>query len=205
MSRDLLVLAADKDAQFAIRCLLSRYTEIGISIDIADEDVIVHPKHDSGVLSDAANYARSYISSHKHILVIFDYEGSGSSLPPETTESNLEKILSINGWDGRVSVIAITPELEQWLWNGSNRLALALSHTNHCQLKSSVESLGFTFNAADKPNRPKEAFDEIRRFSRIPRSSSLFAKLARELPFSKCRDRAFLKLLESLRNWFPAN
>ena len=54
-----------------------------------------------------------------------------------------------------------------------------------------------------KPRRPKEALQAALREARIPRSSSLYQRIAEKVSLRECEDRAFLKFKDILKDWFP--
>lgn len=54
-----------------------------------------------------------------------------------------------------------------------------------------------------KPGRPKEAFQAALREARIPRSASLYQRIAEKVSLRGCEDRAFLKFKDLLKDWFP--
>ncbi|MBN1910293.1 MAG: hypothetical protein JW818_11180 [Pirellulales bacterium] len=116
--KDLVVLAADKSIEMALRGILGRHESLGIrSIRV---DYLVHPEHDPGCAHNSDHLLRPYINSARHALVIFDLEGSGlESTSRNEIESELETNLARNGWSDRAAVIVISPELENWVWSDS--------------------------------------------------------------------------------------
>ena len=116
--RDLVVLAADKNMEFAVKGLIARAAALGIREILSD--VFVHPHHDPGCLLEGHDFLRLYTKSHRHALVILDRGGSGrEDLSRESLEQELEGLLSQSGWENRAAAIAIDPELEIWVWSGS--------------------------------------------------------------------------------------
>jgi hypothetical protein len=204
-SRDLLILAADKDAKFGIESLLTnRRNRLGIR-EITFE-CIVHPDKDSGVRSNPLPFLRNRLNDFERALLIFDFEGSGSESRTVTAiELKLEDLLSANGWQDRCCVVAIVPELESWIWDGSLNLckATGLVRAPH-EIKPLLVDRSFIAQSEIKPARPKEAFEFLLRNSNIKRSSSLFSELAKKITIEGCTDPAFLKFLAALRKWFPA-
>lgn len=59
------------------------------------------------------------------------------------------------------------------------------------------------YHNASKPENPKSAVEEIIRLKKIPRSSALFQRLAERVSLSRCTDRSFARLRETLKRWFP--
>jgi hypothetical protein len=60
----------------------------------------------------------------------------------------------------------------------------------------------YSKTAVGKPDRPKEAMEEALRRSRTPRSSSLYAELARKVGVQRCVDSAFQQFRDMLCRWF---
>lgn len=53
-----------------------------------------------------------------------------------------------------------------------------------------------------KPDRPKEAFEAVRRQTRKRRSASLYLRTAGKVSLSECDERAFQNLTRALQDWF---
>ena len=74
--------------------------------------------------------------------------------------------------------------------------------TDHPRLKEwSAVHLGDLF-AAGVPH-PKETLEWVCRLSRTPRSSSVYPKVAGPVSLARCVDPEAMRLVESLRRWFP--
>ena len=71
--KDLIVLVADKDMEFALRGLLGRGQSLGIYMPCYD--ILVHSGHDPGCFRRGHHLLRPFYRSHTHALVIFDREG----------------------------------------------------------------------------------------------------------------------------------
>jgi hypothetical protein len=54
-----------------------------------------------------------------------------------------------------------------------------------------------------KPRRPKEALETVLREVKKPRSSAIYGLIARKVSLANHRDAAFIKLVATLRDWFP--
>ncbi|GIW78772.1 MAG: hypothetical protein KatS3mg105_0579 [Gemmatales bacterium] len=200
--RDLIVLTADKNAQFAIRGIMSRHKSLGIRNNITT-DFHVHSNRDPGVLRDAHHFLRSFCHSHQHALVVFDREGCGRKDGREDLEGEVEANLSQSGWDDRARVIVIDPELEVWVWSDSPHVSKELGWKD-CEpdLRTWLTENGFFQEGASKPERPKEAVEAVLRQVRVPRSSAIYESLAKKVGFSRCQDQAFEKLKNVLQEWF---
>ncbi len=202
-SRDLVVLTADKNTQFAIRGLLRRSQALGIRCPVS-ADYFIHPEHDPGVLRSAQDYLKPFSHSHSHALVLMDRVGSGQeTLTREAMEEQIEQRLTKNGWDNRAAVVVIDPELENWVWSDSPHVDKELGWSNRQpDLRSWLRQQGFLGEQVLKPPRPKEALEAALREVRKPRSSSFYQTLAEKVGLARCTDPAFLKLKIVLPKWF---
>jgi len=200
--KDLVVLTADKDAEFAVRGILSRHKALGIRSVSAD--FFRHPEHDSGVLCRAYTFLQPFVSTHAHALVVMDREGCGQEqLGREILESRIEEALQGAGWTDRMAAIVPDPELEIWVWSDSPHVDAVLGWTGRKpDLRAWLLSNGYAREEAAKPDRPKEAMEEALHMARQPWSSAIFERLAQQVSLSRCQDAAFLKLRDTLRRWF---
>lgn len=206
--KDLVVLAACKDGEYAMRGILSRERSLGIRPIVAD--YYVHPEHDCGVFKEAHSFLRPFCRTHRHALVLLDWEGSGQEkrLTASQMEQNIAERLQSSGWAvEQVTAIAICPELEAWAWSDSPQVDAVLGWTNRLpSLRSwlSDPARAFLFPGQVKPARPKEALNAALRELRRPRSSSLYRELAENVSLARCADPAFAKLRRVLRDLFGA-
>ena len=198
---DLIVLTADLDARLGLDKLLSRTDELGIRA--IEFKTISHPNHDGGVRKRAEVLLRQYLQ-WKHALVVFDREGSGSEGPADAVESEVHARLEANGWERGCAVVAIEPELESWVWDGSLQADRMLSWPG------GVDKLGEWLRAREflrpdeaKPARPKEALEAALRERNIRRSSTFYSNLAACVRTQSCTDRAFRQMVAALQQWFP--
>ncbi|MEI7834226.1 MAG: hypothetical protein WCJ56_13640 [bacterium] len=200
---DLVVLVADKNMEQSVSGLLARTSSIGIS-EIKAE-IITNPQKDSGCRVRPESFLRYYQNSAQYALVLFDYEGCGDSVNcAEMLETQVENILTKNGWPNRCGAVVINPELEQWVWTTSEEIPGILGQQrSYSEMLTHLQDSGFTFNADGKPNRPKEAVELLLKQARIPRSSSIYGKLAAKVSLKYCTDRAFTKFTSLLQYWFP--
>lgn len=204
MKSDLVILVADKDLESAIRGLIGRHPALGIRP--VRYKLLVHPEHDPGCYRRAADLLRPAQATHEYALVVFDFEGSGATGDRQNAEGVVFGELSRSGWADRAAVIAIAPELEQWVWSDSPEVDQCLGWVPDLSagtVRDWLEAEGFWQADAAKPQRPKEALERVLRRLRRPRSAALYGKLAERVSFKRCNDPAFLKLCETLQAWFP--
>jgi hypothetical protein len=200
---DLIVMAADKNAEFTIRGILSR-TE-SLRIRAVDVEYIVHPQHDPGCLLRAAPLLRPFLNTYKYSLVILDREGCGQeSSDRASLERQIEQDLDKNGWLDRCAAIVIDPELEMWVWSDSPAVDEVLGWAGRQPtLRNWLQQKGYIASNQFKPDEPKSAMEEALRLACKPRSSSLYRAIAEKVGFQRCNDPAFMKLKNTVGNWFP--
>lgn len=106
--RDLVVLTADKYAQFAMRGLLDRPSSLGIRRLVPD--FFTHPEKDAGVLHRASDFLQPFSATYAHAIVMMDRLGSGKeSVGRESLEREIEQSLSASGWRDRTAAICSIP------------------------------------------------------------------------------------------------
>jgi hypothetical protein len=199
--KDLVVLTADKNAQFALRGIMSRGRAMRIrSIQV---DFHVHPGRDPGVLRNAHEFLRAFARSHGHALVVLDREGCGQEqVSRDELETTIEGALRNTGWGDRGRAIVIDPELDIWVWSDSPHVPSELGWLeSDPAVVAWLEEQGFAF-AGRKPERPKEALEAVLRKVCRPRSSAIYQALAEKVGLSRCTDQAFDKLRTTLQAWF---
>ncbi len=204
MTKAMIILAADKNAQFVLEGLLTRYQAFQMKTLARDDfDIYVHPLRDPGVFNEAVAFLRPYQNQYQYALVFLDREGSGQENRTaieiaEDIKTNLEK----NGWKDRAEAIVFDPELEIWAWVASPHLATNAGWENLDSLMNFVRNHGLWESGTNKPNRPKEAFEALLKEKRIQRSSAIYKKIAIDVSFRNCVDPAFLKFKTVLAKWF---
>ena len=182
--------------------LLTRPASLGVRpINFAIEK---HLQRDAGCRTTASQYLRSRIYEYRHALVVFDRSGCGDDSSREEIQHVVEQDLAANGWRGRSKVVVIDPELEAWIWNGSNQVPRVLGwQGDHQDLKTWLEAEDLWPSGSTKPPDPKQALRVALRKARKSASSGLFGELARRITLHHCRDPAFAELTGALREWFP--
>ncbi|MBA2226784.1 hypothetical protein [Thermogemmata fonticola] len=115
-------------------------------------------------------------------------------------EERVKRELQQSGWQNAEAVI-LDPELEVWVFVDSPHVPQVIADGDeqlYSQKLTHAEK-----SRLNKPARPKELMEALLREKRIPRSSSLYLKLAQKVSLSNCSDPAFLKLRQILQEWFP--
>lgn len=200
---DLLVLSADRNMVSAVEGLVQRSK--ALNIRPIKSSFYHHPERDPGCLLRADAFLRPFVNRYAHAIVIFDRAGCGQD---EKTRDELEEMvtagLSRSGWGNRADAIVIDPELENWVFSDSPEVDAAVGWADKISLlRPWLKSNGYWLSNQAKPCRPKEAMEAALRHARMPRSSSIYARLAEKVGLSRCTDPAFLKLKSVLRVWFP--
>lgn len=199
--KDLVVLVADKNAQFALRGALGRPEALGIRA-VAHE-FRTHIGRDGGARSTGAEVLARERPRFTHALLVFDHEGCGAEAvqTPEELEHRLDHQLSAH-WGTNAKALVIAPELDIWLWGSDNVLREILKWPLDGSIREWLQARGFTFAANGKPERPKEALEAMVTIHRQPRSSALYEEITNRLSLQRCTDPAFLRLRATLRGWF---
>ncbi|MFP4465957.1 MAG: methylation-associated defense system protein MAD4 [Candidatus Goldiibacteriota bacterium] len=200
--KDLLIVCADKDAELLFKGLLPRMKTIE-GYENIEYEIIAHPYHDSGIAHNVSEFVRPFITTHKFLLVVFDYEGCGMENEDENSVELLIKgKLTENGWRDRNAVVVIKPELEEWIWVNEVHLRAICDYQELSSIYQLLNENGFCMRNEEKPQRPKEAFEYILRYTETPRSSNLFANVASRASYQRCKDVSFKKFLDYMNKWF---
>lgn len=200
--KELIVLAPDKNVRFGIEELLCRYESFDIK-QISYE-IFIHPYHDPGICSDAANFLRPFSNQYSYALVFLDYEGSGQEdKDPEDVVYEIKSQIEKNGWLKRVEVILFNPEFEIWVWAESPHMSNAVGWADYQSLKNWLIGQKLWKDSEPKPHTPKGALEAALRYQHIPRSSSVYQEIARHVGINKCQDASFKRLKSILQQWFP--
>jgi hypothetical protein len=139
-------------------------------------------------------------------MTVFDFDGSGArNATASELEIELERQYELAGWEGgQVAFIVIEPELEAWLFGTSYaHLQRAVNWSQSEPINEWLAARGYMVAGNAKPLDPKGAIEAILKLEKMPLSSDLFAELARRVSLNRCQDRAFQKLCNTLRRWFP--
>jgi hypothetical protein len=196
--KDLLVLVADKNMKSVFENLLLRTKSFGVR-EIS-YDVFSHHHHDPGVLRNADKFLQPFVNFYRYALVVFDRHGCGQkNLTTLELRNEVQERLNNTVWRNRFGVIVLDPELEVWVWADSPHVSTVLG-IEYNELKDILCS--YAAENRDKPEHPKEILEIVLRRSHIPRSSSLYGKLARTVGFARCTDEEFRHLRNCMQTWF---
>jgi hypothetical protein len=200
--KDLVILVADKNMEFALRGILSRHRSLRIRPVSAD--IYKYPEWDPGCYHRGPDFLQPFVNQYGHALLILDREGSGQEHRGRLEiEEILEKRLAESGWADRAAAIVIDPELEVWVWSDSPHVDIALGWQNKTpSLRDWLVHAGYLAEGQMKPARPKKAMEEALRAVREPRSSAVYRDIAEKVSLDRCMDESFRKLKSVLRKWF---
>lgn len=201
--KDLVIMVADKNMEFALKGALSRSIALGIS-DISYE-FRVHMHRDGGVRTTGPDALALESRRFSHALLLLDFEGSGTHHDdPEDLEQELDDRLR-NDWNNNAKSIVLYPEVDIWVWGADALLQEIYDWPLQITIRQWLRDAGFEFDQNDKPKRPKEALEAIRKIHKQPRSSALYMNITERISLSRCRDTAFICLKNQLQAWFNPN
>ncbi len=199
--KDLVLLVADKNAQFALKGALGRTEALGIRP--IEFEFRVHPGRDGGARKTGPNVLALEQRRFKHAMLVLDFEGCGTDLPDAVAlEGQLDGRLQAQ-WKTAGKAIVIEPELDVWVWGADNAVAAAIEWPAGQSVREWLQEKGFVFAANGKPMRPKEALEAALRMPDLPRSSALYQHIAERISLRRCADEAFIRLRKQLMAWFP--
>lgn len=211
MTRPCVILVADSNMAAAFRGYFGRQ-QWHLSLQCAPFDfdgavggdlIVAEGGNDPGVFNLGHELLRPFQPSHQRVLVVLDTEWDGSP-GKAVIEEHITANLVASGWEAAaVKVIAIEPELENWLWQDNPHVAQALRYNQPLPLRQLLERNGWWPQGSVKPPRPKEAAEWVLRQTRQPRSSSIYQQLAAEISIRGCTDPAFQAMRAQLHTWFP--
>lgn len=200
--QDLVVLVADKNMQFALKGALLRPQALGIRP--ITHEFRSHMGRDGGVRSTGASVLASEHGRFQHALMLLDFEGCGQEdVDPLTLEAQLDQALQAV-WGARAKAIVISPEVDAWVWGSDNVMREVLTWPLESPIRDWLRERGFSFDAAGKPQRPKEALNAMRPVHKQARSSALYEKITSRISLANCTDAAFVRLKSQLQVWFAA-
>lgn len=204
--KDLIILVADLDTENVLLGLLPRLVHVYGAREFLF-DIKRHPYRDPGCATTSADFLRPFSTQYRHALVVFDREGSGKEKWTRTQiEEKIEKELAENGWQaGLAAVIAIDPEVENWVWINSPRVSGALNWKDAVPLYDWLRNENLLREDSGKPERPKETFEKALKKTRKAKSASIYRQIAASASFAGCTDDSFKKMIAVLKEWFVAD
>lgn len=209
--RPCVILVADSNMAAAFRGYFKRdhwHLRLGcapfeINTDVGADLLVDEGGNDPGVYTKGHELLRPYQNSHQRALVVLDCEWDGSP-GKEAIVAHITANLVASGWaEYAVKVIAIDPELENWLWQDKPQVADVLRYKGDKSLRQHLTDSGWWPADAPKPPRPKEATEWVLKQTRQPRSSAIYQKLAEHISTRGCTDAAFSEMHDALLRWFP--
>lgn len=199
--KDLVLLVADKNAQFALKGALGRPDALGIRP--IEFEFLVHPGRDGGARKSGPELLALERRRFRHAMLVVDFEGCGTELPEAILLENELDARLAERWDDGAKSIVIEPELDVWVWGTDNAIEPVIEWPSEKGVRQWLQEKGFDFEPNGKPVRPKEALEAALRLPNLPRSSALYQKIAEKISLRRCSDKAFLRLRKQLTNWFP--
>lgn len=201
--RELIVLVADRDMQAVLEQVLGRPEALGIRP--IESVVTTENRHDPACAKWGVQHLGKYERDFDRAILMFDHKGSGKEREsPEEIETSLDAEFQRSAWGDRGRTIVVSPELEVWLWGGSPHVDRIIGWAGRSpSLRSWLAEEGWWPQDAPKPLRPKEAFRAATQETRIIVQPRVMEKIARRASLRRCSDRAFLRLRDTLREWFP--
>lgn len=199
--KDLVVLVADKNMEYAVKGLLGRPQDLDIRP--VEWDLFVHPRRDPGCLNEAHDFLRPLKRAYDYVLVLFDHRGSGrEGESPDDLAARVRRNLARNGWGDRAEVIVLAPELEVWVWNDSPYVDECLGWADHRPpLREWLVARGHWPDDVLKPPDPKAAMEAALYHTRKPRSSAIYLNLVSQVSLQGCTDPAFRRFIQILQRW----
>jgi hypothetical protein len=209
--RPCVILVADSNMAATFRGYFTRdrwHLSLGcapfeIDTSVGADLIVDEGGNDPGIYNQGHELLRPYQRSHQRALVVLDCEWTGSPGKADI-EAHITARLMESGWEREaVKVIAIEPELENWLWQDNPHVSEALRYRGNQPLRQLLAAENLWPTDANKPPRPKEAAEWVLKRARQPRSSAIYQQLAERISIRGCTDAAFIEMHTTLRAWFP--
>jgi hypothetical protein len=201
--KDLVVLTADKNMEFAVRGLLTARPP-ALGIRKVSFDTFAHPERDPGCRLKAHEFLRGFSKSYSHSIVLFDRDGCGAlGKNRAELEAEVGAQLETAGWGDRAAVVVLEPELEAWVWAQSQHVEQVLGWQGPANgLREHLTQQGYWNPGEPKPHAPKEAVEHALWRAKKARSSAMYQRLAESVSLAGCTDDAFAKFRTVLVDWF---
>lgn len=209
---DLLFMVADSNMREALGGFLERqavHQIIGccaFDFDARRDIKVAAGLNDPGLFKRANELLKPFSGTYRHAVIVVDEEWEGSP-GAVLIRSQLNVHLTSAGWSPPDGLsLVVRPEIDNWLWSDSPHSAMALGWGSWDELRPALQSNGWLEGESPKPARPKEAAEWALRHGagNVRRSASLYRKVAGSVSMRRCVDPAVDLLLNTLRQWFPA-
>ena len=198
--KDLALLVADKNIDFAVRVILNRPRALGIRS--VTYETRPHVNRDGGVRTSGPETQALLRQQFQHGIAMLDWEGSGTEKSAIELEQELDLRLA-RVWGDRAKAIVIAPELDVWIWGSDSALVNVFGWPKGESIRAWLVGRGYVFDGGEKPVRPKEALEELMVRLNRPRSSALYEMVTGKISLRHCVDPAFKRLRSTLQSWFP--
>lgn len=205
--RELIILVADGTMSAVLRAFFERQFHHAVACAQFDfdptSDIVYDPLNtDGGVHRRCHHMLRPFLKTHRRALVVLDQQ-FGAERPADEVRVDIERRLSVNGWEERAAAVVIDPELEVLLWQDNPNVERALRH-NGPPLRQLLAQDGRWPLDAPKPFAPKEVIQALMRANRAGPPMVVYSEIARAVSTARCSDPAFHYIRDTLRAWFPA-
>src|SRR5271157_304043 len=200
--KDLALLVADKNMDFALRGILTRPESINIRR--LSYEIKAHAGRDGGVRTSGPETLALLKRQFRNGLLMMDWEGSGAEVGSSIEiENELDDRLA-QLWGKQAKAVVIDPELDAWFWGSDNVMSEILGWRKNQRIRAWLADHGYELDPHLKPLRPKEALEELMVYLSEPGSSILYERVTSRISLECCVDPAFNRLKAKLQAWFPA-
>lgn len=152
--KDLVIIVADKNTQFALKGALNRPESLGIRP--VEFEIRVHPGRDGGVRKSGPEMLALDCRRFQHGLLVLDIEGCGSELPNATAlEAQLNHRLEAK-WAGNGKAIVIEPEVDVWVWGSDNAVETIIDWPTGQGIRDWLRSRNFHSTPIKNRSAPKK-------------------------------------------------
>jgi len=207
VSKDLLVVTADLDAQEVMKAILERCE--ALEIHPISFDVVRHLGRDPGLFVGAADYSKLMKEKYHKLIIMLDYHGSGCSDGGGKCAATIQKQLDGVTWKSHSLAVIIEPELEEWLWHNEASIQ-KIFELSDAQLKEFVATFCKKHDCDVRSvtrEKPKELLDFI--CEKVKNRGHLrhkeFGQLASSASLKGWQTSAsFRQIVAILQEWFPS-
>jgi hypothetical protein len=161
-------------------------------------------KTDGGLWRHAGSLLKGYLQTHRRLVVCLDCDFGGSPGQAQIKADITRQLLAVGWQQQNFLVLAIDPELEQWIWQDSIHIEHTLKHQSPPKLRDALAASKHWPVGQNKPTNPKEVLEMlVDQNLQGDRSSSLYAKITSKVSPTRCTDPEFQALRKQLQVWFP--